>query len=217
MPASENPPGGVAHLADLFAAVRDRELDRARTLLAVEPRLALARYEGATALHFAALANDRPMVDLLLGAGADVNARDDAFQMTPIGWANEEGHEEMVHHFYSQGAEVDLHQAAAYGITDLVKTEVKRSRRQINAVVGGWTPLQLATLWGHPDVVELLLARGADPLMRDPFGRTTLEVARAQVESNAAGTRLVHAERRARIVAACRRIADLLQQRGVRV
>jgi ankyrin repeat protein len=205
------------HIQDFFTAVRDRSMDRARALLAAEPRLALARFEGATALHFAALSNDRVMVDLLLATGADLNARDDTYQMTPIGWANEEGHEELVRHFYSQGAEIDLHQAAAYGITDLIKTEVKRSRRQLNAAVGGWTPLQLATLWGHPEVVELLLSRGADPLMRDPFGRTTLEIARAQVESNAAGTRLVHAERRARIVASCVRIGELLQERGVRV
>jgi len=197
--------------------VRDRALERVRALLAANPRLVHARDTGATALHFAALTNDRPMADALLAAGADLNARDDNFQMTPIGWANEEGHEEMVHHLYEQGAEIDLHQAAAYGIADLVKTEVRRSRRQLNAAVGGWTPLQLATLWGHPDIVELLLSRGADPLMRDPFGRTTLEIARAQVDSNAAGTRLVHAERRARLVAGCSRIAELLQQRGIRV
>lgn len=214
---SDAQPETVPNLQAFVAAVRDRALDRARKLLAGDPRLALARYEGATALHFAAMTDDRPMAELLLDTGADLNARDDAYQMTPIGWANEEGHEEMVRALYRRGAEVDLHQAAAYGLGDLVKTLVKQSRRPVNAVVGGWTPLQLATLWGHPDVVELLLSRGADPLVRDPFGRTTLEIARAQIESNAAGARLVHAQRRAGIVAACVQIAELLQQRGVRV
>jgi ankyrin repeat protein len=215
--ASDPPSEVLPHLEDFFTAVQNRSVDRARALLAAEPRLAQARHEGATALHFAALSNDRALVGLLLGAGADLNARDDTFQMTPIGWANEEGHDDLVRHFYAQGAEVDLHQAAAYGIADLVKTEVRRSRRQLNAAVGGWTPLQLATLWGHPEIVELLLSRGADPLVRDPFGRTTLEIARAQVESNAAGTRLVNELRRVQIVAACRRIGELLQERGVRV
>jgi ankyrin repeat protein len=204
-------------LEEFFAAVRARAVDRARTLLAGDPRLATARSEGATALHFAAMTDDRSMADLLVDAGADLNARDDAYQMTPIGWANEEGHEQMVRYLYGRGAEVDLHQAAAYGLGDLIKSRVQHSRRQVNAVVGGWTPLQLATLWGHPEVVELLLSRGADPLVRDPFGRTTLEIARAQIESNAASTRLVHPERRAGIVSACARIAELLQQRGVRV
>jgi hypothetical protein len=76
--------------------------------------------------------------------------------------------------------------------------------------------LQLATLWGHIDVVKLLLTRGADPLVRDPFGRTALEVARAQVESNAKGTPLVREEHRREIVQACARIAELLEQRGPR-
>jgi ankyrin repeat protein len=214
---SDTRPETAPKRQEFFAAVQDRAVDRARDLLAVDPKLALARHEGATALHFAAMIDDRPMAELLVGAGADLNARDDAYQMTPIGWANEEGHEEMVQFLYRRGAEVDLHQAAAYGLGDLVKTQVKQSRRQVNAVVGGWTPLQLATLWGHPDVVESLLSRGADPLVRDPFGRTTLEICRAQIESNAASARLVHAERRARIVAACARIVELLQQRGVRV
>jgi hypothetical protein len=64
--------------------------------------------------------------------------------------------------------------------------------------------------------VELLLARGADPLVRDPFGRTTLEIARAQAESNAKGTPLVREERRKQIVEACTGIAELLTVRGIR-
>ena len=200
-----------------FAAVRERSSDRVRTLLAVDPKLVEAKSEGATVLHVAAIGNDRAVVDLLLSAGADLNARDDTYQMTPIGWANEEGHQEMVRYLHGRGAEVDLHQAAAYGLADCVKELVKSSRRQVNAVVGGWTPLQLATLWGHVEVVERLLARGADPLVRDPFGRTTLEIARAQVASNGQGTQRVHEQRRKEIVAACAHIAELLSQRGVQV
>jgi ankyrin repeat protein len=202
--------------ADFFNAVRAGSIDRVRSLLGNAPQLVHARSEGATALHFAAIANDRPMVDLLLAARADVNARDETYQMTPIGWANEEGHGDMVRHLYDCGAEVDLHRAASYGLVDHVKDMVRSSRRQVNALVGGWTPLQLATLWGHIDVVKLLLTRGADPLVRDPFGRTALEVARAQVESNAKGTPLVREEHRREIVQACARIAELLEQRGPR-
>jgi ankyrin repeat protein len=202
--------------SEFFSAVQSRSTERVKALVAQTPALAQARSEGATALHFAAIANDRPMVDVLLAARADVNARDDTYQMTPIGWANEEGHRDMVRHLYDCGAEVDLHQAAAYGLADHVKDMVRGSRRQVNAVVGGWTPLQLAALWGHQDVVALLLARGGDPLVRDPFGRTTLEIARAQVESNAKGTSLVREERRREIVLACAGIAKLLEQRAPR-
>lgn len=202
--------------ADFFDAVRAGSIDQVRELVTQTPAFAHARSEGATALHFAAIAGDRAMVDLLVTARADVNARDDTYQMTPIAWANEEGHREMVRHLYDRGAEVDLHQAAAYGLVDHVKDLVRSSRRQVNAVVGGWTPLQLATLWGHPEVVELLLSRGADPLVRDPYGRTTLEIARAQVATNAQGTPIIREERRRGVVEACARIAQLIEQRGSR-
>lgn len=200
-------------VAAFFSAVRERAVDRVRALLAGAPELVQARAEGGTPLHFAAIANDRAMVDLLLDAGADLNARDGTYQMTPIGWANEEGHADMVRYLASRGADVDLHQAAAYGLVERVRELVKGPRRQINAVVGGWTPLQLATLWGHADVVELLLSRGGDPLVRDPFGRTALEIARAQVATNARSTPIVRSERRQEIIAACARIADRLERR----
>jgi uncharacterized protein len=202
---------------DFFAAIRSGSVDRARELLTQDPALLDAKDDGGTALHHAALSNDRAMVTFLLEAGADLNARDDTYQMTPIGWANEEGHEGMVRFLYDRGAEIDLHQAAAYGLLDHVREAVKHTRRQVNALMGGWTPLQLATLWGHPDVVELLLSRGGDPLVRDPFGRTSIEIARAQVKTEGASTPLVRQERREQIVAACTTIADLLAQRSAHV
>jgi len=202
---------------DFFAVIRSGSVDRARELLTQDPALLDARDEGGTALHHAAMTNDRAMVTFLLEAGADLNARDDTYQMTPIGWANEEGHEAMVRFLYDRGAEIDLHQAAAYGLLDHVREAVKHTRRQVNALMGGWTPLQLATLWGHPDVVELLLSRGGDPLVRDPFGRTSIEIARAQVKTEGASTPLVRQERREQIVAACTTIADLLAQRSAHV
>ncbi|KAL7293449.1 hypothetical protein TKK_0013209 [Trichogramma kaykai] len=40
----------------------------------------------------------------------------------------------------------------------------------------GWTPLQLAlTVAKDCDLVELLLARGANPILADPDGRTSLQ------------------------------------------
>ena len=72
----------------LFSAVERGDAEATRAMLAVEPDLSRARDEtGATALHVAAFHGHRAIVDLLLAAGADVNARDGTHGATPAGWA----------------------------------------------------------------------------------------------------------------------------------
>lgn len=202
--------------AAFFAAVHEPSADRVKRILAEDPALVSTRNDGGTALHFAAVTGDKRMAELLLRAGADLNARDDTYQMTPIGWASEEGHMAMVQFLFECGADVDLHQAASYGLLERVKELLKGPRRQVNALAGGWTALHLAILWGHPDVVELLLSRGGDPLLKDPFGRTGLEIAQAQIANGAKSTPFIREERRGEIVEACARIVELLTRRSVR-
>ena len=74
--------------ASFFAAVERGDEDAVRGMLATNADLAHVRdAEGATALHVAAFHGHRAIVELLLGAGADINARDGAFNATPAGWA----------------------------------------------------------------------------------------------------------------------------------
>lgn len=51
----------------------------------------------------------------------------------------------------------------------------------INCIVNfqhtGWTPLHLATYFGHKDVMELLLSRGADINAINEMGDTSLHKA----------------------------------------
>ena len=49
----------------------------------------------ATALHEAALRGDRPLVDLLLAAGADPSIRDREFNADAAGWATHAGHHDL--------------------------------------------------------------------------------------------------------------------------
>jgi len=80
----------VATIADFFGAVRRRDHDRVRELLAEDAALVHARDDdGATALHYAAEAGDSALANVLLDAGADINARDARFNATPAGWAIE--------------------------------------------------------------------------------------------------------------------------------
>lgn len=73
-----------------FLAVEEGDLLAVEGLLKEEPRLATARDErGATALHHAAFVGNQAIGDLLLEAGADINARDGTHGATPTGWATE--------------------------------------------------------------------------------------------------------------------------------
>jgi hypothetical protein len=71
-----------------FAAVEGGDEATVESMLAAEPDLVRARNRyGATALHLATFAWNRAMVARLLGAGADLNARDLEYGATPAGWA----------------------------------------------------------------------------------------------------------------------------------
>jgi ankyrin repeat protein len=194
-------------IPQFFEAVSRCDRRVVQDLLAANPDLA-----KATPLHFAALENHREVVELLLAAGADPNARDDEFNMTPIGWANEKGHMEMVDYLHSLGAKLDLYSAVAYGLTHQVKQFLQQDSSQVNTRNHYGTPIHEASLWGHVDVLKLLLAHGADPNLRNEHGDTALEIARKQLASNCANTPIVIPERRKQIKEGCRAVSEILAQ-----
>lgn len=203
----------AGELAALVQAVADGDVERARKLLESDPSLARQQHGGASPLHYAAIHNQRAAVDLLLDHGANVEDRDTEFGAQPIGWANERGHMEMVRYLHSRGTSVTLHTAAAFGLTAEVERLAESQPDQLDEVAGYGAPLHLAALWGHPEVVQILLARGADPLRRNQDGELAMVIANRQALSGAAQTPLVTPERREEIIEGCRRAAEIL--RGV--
>lgn len=109
---------------ELFAAVRAGDHERVGAILEDQPKSVEARdAEGATPLHYAAEAGDRRMVNALLDAGADINARDAVFDATPAGWA--------IEYLRQRGALLaveieDLLRAIAIGDAELVRWYVTR-------------------------------------------------------------------------------------------
>ena len=78
----------MADITSLIGAVTRGDVAAVTRMLAADPSLASCRDErGATPLHHAAFAHQGAVVDLLLAAGADVNARDARHGATPGGWA----------------------------------------------------------------------------------------------------------------------------------
>ncbi len=117
-----------------FQALSENDIIRCKALLHATPTLTAVKKDGATALHYAALENQREMVDLLMAAGADINIPDEEFGAAPIGWANEKGHSGMVLYLFDKGASVDLHRAAAFGLMERLKALLETESESVNTM-----------------------------------------------------------------------------------
>lgn len=74
----------------LIEAAKKGDLAEIKTVLRDHAGLINQRDQtGATALHYAAFAGHRSVVEELVRKGADINARDSQFGATPAGWAIE--------------------------------------------------------------------------------------------------------------------------------
>jgi ankyrin repeat protein len=117
---------------------------------------------GATALLGAVYRNNREMVEVLLRAGADINARSGW-------WAGSFGvldHDGGLSQFLiERGATVDVHAAARLGMLARLEALIGENPELVHARGGdGQTPLHFASTIA---VVEYLLANGADIDARD--------------------------------------------------
>lgn len=110
-------------------------------------RAIVGRYPAAEPLfHAAARTRDPAVIPVLLRAGADLNARDDRYELTALHYAAESGIGEVMRTLLEAGADPN---AWAMGFS---------------VDWGwGWTPLHLAARSNpDPDVVDALIEAGAD-------------------------------------------------------
>lgn len=127
------------------AANLDRPELLTRILLADPSRVHERGGDGQTPLHFA---RSRRVVDLLLEAGADPDARDVDHRSTPAEWMlgrvddPETSRVELARYLVERGATADIFMAAALGLTD-------RAREMLAA-----DPSLLTLRVGHGDYAE---------------------------------------------------------------
>ncbi|HIF79702.1 MAG TPA: ankyrin repeat domain-containing protein, partial [Gammaproteobacteria bacterium] len=113
--------------------------------------------EGSTPLHFAAWNGHNEVAELLIANGADVNVINNELAGTPfitaLDWAIQQGRTE---------------------IADLLR---KHGGMMVEELRDGMTPLHAATKKGLKEVVELLIAAGADVNAMITKNKTPLDFA----------------------------------------
>jgi ankyrin repeat protein len=153
------------------AAMRG-DTEGVRTLLRGGADVNAAQGDGMTALHWTALSGDLKTMDVLLYAGAATEVLTRVGAYTPLHLASSRGQAAAVARLLTAGSRVGpftatgvqaLHLAAQAGSADAVKALLDRGA-EVNAPdkTHGRTPLIFATSQGRIEVMNVLLARGAD-------------------------------------------------------
>lgn len=138
-----------------------------------------ARYSGIPMLSQAVRTGNLSIVDLLLGAGAEVNVCD-RMGMSPLSAAATGGWREIVRRLISAGADVnaDCGDGPALWIAVVrrengVLEDLLRAGANPNAFnPDGFSPLMLAAGNENPEAIPPLIRAGADVSLRDRNGVT---------------------------------------------
>uniref|UniRef100_A0A667X174 Euchromatic histone-lysine N-methyltransferase 2 n=1 Tax=Myripristis murdjan TaxID=586833 RepID=A0A667X174_9TELE len=171
----------------LLEAIINNHVEVARYLVQNSASVYHAEDDGYTGLHHAAKLGNLEIVYLLLETGqVDVNAQDSG-GWTPIIWAAEHKHVDVIRALLNRGADVTirdkemnvcLHWASFAGSVDIAELVLNAGCCLSSVNMHGDTPLHIAAREGFEDCVTLFLSRGADIDIMNREGDTPLSLAR---------------------------------------
>jgi catechol 2,3-dioxygenase-like lactoylglutathione lyase family enzyme len=175
----------------LHSAARNGRLDAVCFLLqrGADPNAREAG-DNTTPLHWAAAGAHLEVVRALLDAGADVHGFGDVHELDTIGWASffkpcgeppDQARLDVVSLLCERGARRHIFSALCLGDAGIVRAVAREGRaalaRRTSRFEGSQTALHFAMSRKRYDLLDLLIAEGADLEAVDGNGRTALEVA----------------------------------------
>jgi len=166
--------GAVLVESPVADAARSGDLDEVRSLLRGGADVNAAQGDGMSALHWAAERGDMALMEVLLYAGAELEASTRIGHYRPLHIAARNGNLEVVIRLIEAGADINsvtdpsgstpLHLAALSGNGSVVR-ELVNAGADIDSREAEWqqTPLIFAASWNRLEAVVALLELGADP------------------------------------------------------
>ena len=138
------------------------------------------RGDNTYAMHWAAAAAHLDVVRRLADAGGDVVGRGDDHQLEVIGWAtcwegcDDDAHRAVAAFLVSRGAQHHIFSAIALNLGQelrrIVRVDPGSLEKPMSRNEGFQRPLHFAVRMNRPEMVQLLLELGADPLGTDGSG-----------------------------------------------
>jgi len=212
--ADLNTKGRYGH-TPLHRALHEGHKEIAETLISKGASVNAKDYAGATPLHYSAFRSYKDVNKLLFKLGCSIgteihdaavlgnldeirsllasnpqliNAKDEAWEYTPLCCSAANGHKDIVEFLITKGADVNtkgkhrstpLGNAAFCGHREVVELLIANGA-EINpkSRLTSSTPLHRAILGGNETVVKILIANGANVNTKDKSGDTPLDLAR---------------------------------------
>jgi ankyrin repeat protein len=152
-----------------FAAIREGQVDALRELVTREPALlgattgpdyAPERPLGCTGLHVAVHADRPDAAEVLLEAGADVEARTTEGR-TPLHDSIELGRVEITRKLLERGAVIDVCSAAILGRVERLRELIDADPELVNDRSTQLSPLGWASFGNQVETARMLIERGA--------------------------------------------------------
>jgi len=133
---------------------------------------------GHHPLHAAASSDSPSVAALLIQRGAEIDAREPRYGGTPLGWARHHERPRMIE--LLSPVSRDVFSLAAIGNVERLRQVLTAEPELARTVNWGMTPLFcLPKDDGQAvEIVELLLAHGTDPTIRNRYGETAADCAR---------------------------------------